>query len=64
MHSFDWHPLVVAPFGTRLVDSPIRLHEVLLFHDESLGSADIESKDCYAIEALRRRSSAARPMNT
>ena len=48
--SFDWHPLVVAPFGTRLVDSPIRLHEVLLFHDESLGSADIESKDCYAVE--------------
>src|SRR5258706_12544290 len=48
--SFDWHPLVVAPFGMRLVDSPIRLHEVLLFHDESLGSADIESKDCYAIE--------------
>jgi hypothetical protein len=48
--SFDWHPLVVTPFGTRLVDSPIRLHEVLLFHDESLGSADIESKDCYAVE--------------
>jgi len=48
--SFDWHPLVVAPFGTLLKDSPIRLHEVLLFHDESLGSADIESKDCYAVE--------------
>src|ERR1700674_4070121 len=28
--SFDWHPLVVAPFGTRLVDSPIPLHGVLL----------------------------------
>src|SRR3984893_6602978 len=48
--SFDWHPLVVAPFGTRLKDSPIRLHEVLLFHEQSHGPAEIESKDCYAVE--------------
>ncbi len=48
--SFDWHPLVAAPFGTLLKDSPIRLHEVLLFHDESLGSAGTESKDCYAVD--------------
>jgi hypothetical protein len=47
--SFDWHPLVVAPFGTRLVDSPIRLHEVLFFRDQSQGPAEIESKDCYAV---------------
>jgi hypothetical protein len=48
--SFDWHPLVVAPFGTRLVDSPIRLHEVLLFQEELRGPADLESKDCYAVD--------------
>ena len=48
--SFDWHPLVVAPFGTRLVDSPIRLHEVLLFREQSHGPAEIESKDCYAVD--------------
>jgi hypothetical protein len=48
--SFDWHPLVVAPFGTRLVDSPVRLHEVLLFREQSREPADIESKDCYTVD--------------
>jgi hypothetical protein len=48
--SFDWHPLVVAPFGTRLVDSPIRLHEVLFFREQSQGPAEIESQDCYAVD--------------
>ena len=48
--SFDWHPLVIAPFGTRLVDSPIRLHEVLLFREQSHGAAETESKDCYAVD--------------
>jgi hypothetical protein len=50
--SFDWHPLVIAPFGTRLVDSPIRLHEVLLFREQSHGPAEIESKDCYAVNGV------------
>jgi hypothetical protein len=48
--SLDWHSLVAAPFGTLLKDSPIRLHEVLLFHDESHGPAEIESRDCYAVD--------------
>lgn len=48
--SFDWHLLVVAPFGTRLVDSPIRLHEVLLFREQSHEPSEIESKDCYAVD--------------
>jgi hypothetical protein len=48
--SFDWHPLVVAPFRTLLKDSPIRLHEVLLFQERSHGPAEIESKDCYTVE--------------
>ena len=48
--SFDWHPLVAAPFGTLLKDSPIRLHEVLLFREQSHEPAEIESKDCYAVD--------------
>jgi len=48
--SFDWRPLVIAPFGTRLVDSPIRLHEVLFFREQSHGAAETESKDCYAVD--------------
>jgi hypothetical protein len=48
--SYDWHELLVAPFGTRLVDSPVRLHEVLLFHEQSPGSTDAESRDCYSID--------------
>jgi hypothetical protein len=48
--SFDWHPLVVVPFRTLLKDSPLRLHEVLLFHEQSHGPAEIESKDCYTVE--------------
>jgi hypothetical protein len=47
--SFDWRPLVAAPFGTLLKDSPIRLHEVLLFHEEPHAPAENESKDCYAV---------------
>src|SRR5260370_28613015 len=49
--SFDWHPLVLAPFGTLLKDSPIRLHEVLLFREQSHEPAEIESKDCYAVDS-------------
>jgi hypothetical protein len=41
---------VVAPFGTRLVDSPIHLHEVLLFREQSHEPAEIETKDCYAVD--------------
>jgi hypothetical protein len=48
--SLDWHPLVAAPFGTRLVDSPIHLHEVLLFREQSQWPAEIESKECYAAD--------------
>jgi hypothetical protein len=48
--SFDWHPLVAAPFSTRLKDSPIRLHEVLLFREQSHEPSEIESEDCYAVD--------------
>jgi hypothetical protein len=54
--SYDWHVLVMAPFGMLLKDSPIPLHEVLLFHDDAPGGAagnpssskaEVENKDCY-----------------
>jgi hypothetical protein len=52
--SYDWHGLLVAPFGTLLKESPIALHEVLLFHDESHGGAEA-GKDCYAIDGAPPR---------
>jgi hypothetical protein len=53
--SYDWHGLVLAPFGTLLKDSPIALHEVLLFHDEAHRSGDADNKDCFAIDAAPPR---------
>jgi hypothetical protein len=47
--SEDWHGLMLAPFGTLLKESPVALHEVLLFHDESHGSAEA-GKDCYTVD--------------
>jgi hypothetical protein len=37
--SYDWHGLLIAPFGSALKDIPGRLHEVLLFRDEAHGTA-------------------------
>src|SRR5271168_1696921 len=37
--SYDWHGLLIAPFGSVLKDIPATLHEVLLFRDEAHGSA-------------------------
>ena len=48
--------LMPAPFGTLLKDSPIPLHEVLLFHDETHAAAEADSnKDCYAIDGAPPR---------
>jgi len=49
--SFDWHRLVIMPFGTLLKESPVALHEVLLFHDESRGATQAERKDCFGVDA-------------
>src|ERR1700737_4255137 len=35
--SYDWHGLLIAPFGSVLKDVPVALHEVLLFRDEARG---------------------------
>ncbi len=52
--SYDWHGLITIPFGTLLKESPTPLHEVLLFHDEK-PPAEVENKDCYAIEGTPPR---------
>ena len=52
---YDWHALLLAPFGTLLKDSPVPLHEVLLFREATRGAADGDLKDCYAIDAAAPR---------
>lgn len=47
--SYDWHGLVIAPFGSTLKDVPATLHEVLLFRDEHGGSPD--DLECFAGDA-------------
>ncbi len=48
--SFDWHGLVIAPFGSVLKDVPRTLHEVLLFRDQDPGAAAPEDGECYAAD--------------
>jgi hypothetical protein len=63
--SYDWHGLLIAPFGSVLKDIPLRLHEVLLFRDEQHGAAAADdaagvaaaddaaavAAECYAADA-------------
>jgi hypothetical protein len=58
--SYDWHGLLIAPFGSVLKDIPIMLHEVLLFRDEAHGAATADDAaaeaaaveaECYAADA-------------
>lgn len=53
--SYDWHGLVLVHFGTLLKESPLALHEVLLFHDEAPGGPDADGKDCYATDGTAPR---------
>jgi hypothetical protein len=52
--SYDWHGLLIAPFGSVLKDIPIMLHEVLLFRDEVHGgaadNASAADAECYATD--------------
>ena len=49
--SYDWHGLVLMPFGTLLKESPIALHEVLLFHDDSHAAVSSElGRDCFTVD--------------
>ena len=49
--AYDWHGLMVAPFGSVLKDMHGSLHEVLQFQDESRPKGDAENQDCYATSA-------------
>jgi hypothetical protein len=49
--SFDWHRLLIAPFGSVLKDVPAALHEVLLFRDEDPGAGAPDDAECYASDA-------------
>jgi hypothetical protein len=48
--SYDWHVLLVAPFGSLLKDVPLTLHEVLLFRDEAQRAAPADELECYAVD--------------
>jgi hypothetical protein len=54
--SYDWHGLLIAPFGSVLKDIPMALHEVLLFRDEAHSGAAADNAsaadaECYAADA-------------
>jgi hypothetical protein len=46
--TYDWHVLLVLPFGVTLKDIPLTLHEVLLFRDEARGTGAGDDAECYA----------------
>ena len=46
--SYDWHGLLIAPFGSMLKEVPMTLHEVLLFRDEAHGANAADEAECYA----------------
>jgi hypothetical protein len=46
--SYDWHGLLIAPFGSVLKEIPLTLHEVLLFRDEAHGATAADEAECYA----------------
>jgi hypothetical protein len=53
--SYDWHVLLLAPFGSVLKDIPLPLHEVLLFRDAQQGAPAADDAECYAIDAAAPR---------
>jgi hypothetical protein len=53
--SYDWHGLLVAPFGSVLKDVPLTLHEVLLFRDEAHRASAADEAECYAADSAAPR---------
>ena len=53
--SYDWHVLVVAPFGSVLKEIPLALHEVLLFRDAAHGATAADDAECYASDKAAPR---------
>ncbi len=52
--SYDWHGLLLLPFGSVLKDAPFTLHEVLLFRDAA-HAAQSDDAECYAIDQTAPR---------
>jgi hypothetical protein len=53
--SYDWHVLLVAPFGSVLKDIPLALHEVLVFRDEAHSASPADDPECYAANGAAPR---------
>jgi hypothetical protein len=58
--SYDWHGLLLVPFGSVLKEIPFTLHEVLLFRDAS-HAAPADDAECYAMEQAAPRFVARTP---
>jgi hypothetical protein len=58
--SYDWHGLLLLPFGSVLKDAPFTLHEVLMFRDAA-HAAPSDDAECYAIEQTAPRFLARTP---
>jgi hypothetical protein len=59
--SYDWHALLIAPFGSVLKDVPLRLHEVLLFREEAHSASPADDPECYAVDGSAPRFVARTP---
>jgi hypothetical protein len=53
--SYDWHVLLIAPFGSVLKDIPLTVHEVLVFRDEARGASPADDPECYAVSGAGPR---------
>jgi hypothetical protein len=53
--SYDWHVLLIAPFGSVLKDIPLALHEVLVFRDEAQSASPADDPECYAADGAAPR---------
>jgi hypothetical protein len=53
--SYDWHVLLIAPFGSVLKDIPLALHEVLVFRDEAQSASPADYPECYAANGAAPR---------
>jgi hypothetical protein len=59
--SYDWHTLLIAPFGSVLKDVPLTLHEVLVFRDEAHSASPADDPECYALNGTAPRFIARTP---
>jgi hypothetical protein len=53
--SYDWHVLLIAPFGSALKDIPLTVHEVLVFRDEAHSASPADDPECYAVSGTAPR---------